>query len=119
MRKKADDKIVNYFAEKVKQLRELSGLSQRELAAAADIQKSHVGLIENGGCLPGIDVILKICGVLKCQLTDLLPAPPDVKYKLTRNKVEGSKRRDKVITSNVVMKYRDINHKYEFSRNVV
>jgi transcriptional regulator with XRE-family HTH domain len=64
--------IQNRFAENVRRLREAKGLSQEELAFAADIHRTQVGLMESGQRLPRLDTLVKLAGALGVTANDLL-----------------------------------------------
>ena len=53
------------FGEVVRRKRQEIGLSQEELAMAADVERSHMGKIERGEHIPNLVLILKIAKVLK------------------------------------------------------
>ena len=53
----------------IKRCRELSGMSQVELAKAAGMSKSYLSLIESGDRVPGIDVLNKISNKLGVPLS--------------------------------------------------
>lgn len=56
---------------RVRALRELRGLSQIALAAAAGLTRQSVGAIEAGRAMPGVDVALRLSRALDCKVEDL------------------------------------------------
>jgi transcriptional regulator with XRE-family HTH domain len=52
------------FAENVRRLRKRAGISAEELADRADINRSHVGSIENGRVEPRLGTLLRLIGAL-------------------------------------------------------
>jgi transcriptional regulator with XRE-family HTH domain len=52
------------FAENVRRLRRRAGISAEELADRADINRSHVGSIENGRVEPRLGTLLRLIGAL-------------------------------------------------------
>ena len=65
------------FGEAVREKRFELGLSQEELANAAQIERSHMGKIERGQHLPNLALILRLASALKTSpggLVDLAAA---------------------------------------------
>ena len=61
-------------ADKVADLRQAKGLSQRELAELVGTTQSAIARLERGGRLPRIDTLLRIADALDCELVvDLKP----------------------------------------------
>ncbi|MEI6233308.1 MAG: helix-turn-helix transcriptional regulator [Planctomycetota bacterium] len=65
--------IIIGFAERLRHLRQSSGLSQAELASRAAVHWTYIGRLEHGLAAPGLDLLDRLAGALKCPLTDLLP----------------------------------------------
>ena len=55
------------FASRLRQARELSGLTQQELAEKLGVTKSAIGNYENGVSSPKWDVLLKIFDILQVE----------------------------------------------------
>ncbi len=53
-------------------LRMEKGLSQRELADRAGVQRNTVMQIENGDCTPNLETVRKLCVALEVELSELL-----------------------------------------------
>ena len=91
----------------LRRLREVSGLTQTQLAASAGVSRQLVGAVETGRHLPRVDAALAIAGVLGVDVADLFatsPGPIDVISGATT--ADGSLVRvgtvgDKVVTSPV------------------
>ena len=62
------------FGEVVRLKRQEIGLSQEELAIAADVERSHMGKIERGEHIPNLVLILKIAKVLAVSPGSLVDA---------------------------------------------
>ncbi|HKR66710.1 MAG TPA: helix-turn-helix transcriptional regulator [Thermoanaerobaculia bacterium] len=60
------------FGERLKQLREDSGLTQEKLAQAANLTTSFVSTLERGGKVPSLTSVLKIARALKQDASALL-----------------------------------------------
>lgn len=58
---------------KLKALRDLAGLSQREFSLLAGLAESHVGLIEQGHVTaPDVKTLIALAGVVGCSLDYLI-----------------------------------------------
>jgi len=60
------------FAANLRRLRGAAGLSQEELAFAAEIHRTQVSLIEGGHRMPRLDTLVKLSGALGLTPNDLL-----------------------------------------------
>lgn len=60
---------------RVRWRREQGGLSQAGLAREAGLSRQALAAIESGRSLPGVDVALRLAGVLRCQVEDLFASP--------------------------------------------
>lgn len=69
--------IVRYFGERLRALRASRGLTQRELAQAAEITVTYVSKLEAGGAAPGIDLLERLARALQVATIDLLPPRTD------------------------------------------
>lgn len=56
---------------KLKKYRELSKLSQREIAVLLDIAQAHYWKWEKGLSLPNAKQIISLCNIFKCTPNDL------------------------------------------------
>lgn len=66
-----------FAVNRVRERREASGLSQLALALRANLSRQSVGAIEAGRATPGVDVALRLAGVLDCQVEDLFGPSED------------------------------------------
>ncbi len=57
---------------KIRQIRNEQNLSRETLAELADINTYYLGEIERGEKRPSLDFLMKICGVLKIKLHELV-----------------------------------------------
>jgi transcriptional regulator with XRE-family HTH domain len=57
--------------------REAAGLSQKSLAARADVGRTHLTVLEggSGSSYPSVSTLAKLAGVLGCKVADLLHEP--------------------------------------------
>ena len=60
------------FGQAVRAARMEQGIAQEELAALAEIERSHMGKIERGEHVPTLPLILKIARALKCSSAHLM-----------------------------------------------
>ncbi|MCG2617945.1 helix-turn-helix domain-containing protein [Terrimonas sp. NA20] len=72
-RNNKDQKMLNAFGRKLKQLREERGLSTREFSYAADIAYSQVWTLESGKGDPTLTTLVAIAKALDLQLSELVP----------------------------------------------
>lgn len=66
------DEILILIGLKIKELREERKISQQDLAAACNFEKSNMSRIEAGGNNLTIGTLLKICEILKIKLVDIV-----------------------------------------------
>ncbi len=64
------------ISNRVREHREIRGLSQSELAEATDLSRQSVGAIEAGRATPSVDVALRMARVLDCRVEDLFSGDP-------------------------------------------
>ena len=60
-----------WLAANVRQLRQDAGLSQQELAEAAEIRQALISEIERGGANPTLESLVKLAEALKVDLSKL------------------------------------------------
>lgn len=53
------------IGEKLRQIRQIHGISARKLAEEVEVDPSTISKIENGQALPSIELLLKICKYFK------------------------------------------------------
>jgi transcriptional regulator with XRE-family HTH domain len=63
------------FAANLRRLRHAKGISQEELAYAADINRTYISKLEKGISYPGLEIIGKIAVVLGVEPAALLKLP--------------------------------------------
>jgi DNA-binding XRE family transcriptional regulator len=74
----ADD-LKNRFALAVKRARELNGLTQQELADLVGASLNHIGKLERGKYLPGLQVAAKLICALGIDANGMLAVQPAVR----------------------------------------
>ena len=62
------------FASQLKTLREASGMSQGDLARRVVCQPGHISHFEHGRKFPSLEMLLRLCGALRCTPNDLITA---------------------------------------------
>ena len=60
------------FGERVRELREKTGMTQEKLAQAADLTTSFVSTVERGQKMPSLNTILKLARGLRIDAGELL-----------------------------------------------
>jgi len=93
------DAVVTWFASRMRQLRSERGMTQAELAEAAQVSPAYIGRLERAGAAPGIDLVARLAVALGSTAAELMPAtaPPDASVamrekarRLFEELVEGS-----------------------------
>ena len=59
------------FGERLREIREKRGLTQKEVAAATGIPHTHVSSIERGMLMPTLLTILRLAAALDCKVSAL------------------------------------------------
>jgi transcriptional regulator with XRE-family HTH domain len=70
---KKQDPIVERFAARLREVRQGRGMTQQQLADAAEVSVAFVGRLERGQAGPGIDIVAKLAAALATTPGDLLP----------------------------------------------
>ena len=65
------------FGQAVRAARMEQGMAQEELAASAEIERSHMGKIERGEHMPTLALILRIAAALNKSAADLIAVTED------------------------------------------
>ncbi|MEZ5653675.1 MAG: helix-turn-helix transcriptional regulator [Burkholderiaceae bacterium] len=66
------------FGQAVRAARMEQGMAQEELAALAEIERSHMGKIERGEHMPTLALILRIAVALNRSAADLIAATEEI-----------------------------------------
>ena len=61
-----------HFAENLKSLRKASGLSQKALAGALEVDQRTVSAWENGICEPSFEILARLCEIFDETFDGLL-----------------------------------------------
>lgn len=67
-----DEGTAKAFGQAVREQRLKRGLSQEQLAEAAQVERSHMGKVERGEHLPSLTVVLRLAEALSCRPGKLL-----------------------------------------------
>jgi len=67
-----DASLARAFGDAVRSARMLRGIAQEELAALAEIERSHMGKIERGEHMPTLALIFKIAKALDMGAAELM-----------------------------------------------
>ena len=60
------------FAANLRRLRHAKGISQKDLAHEAGINRSYMSRLEKGASYPGLEIIAKLATVLQVEPTELI-----------------------------------------------
>ncbi|MCE9564683.1 MAG: helix-turn-helix domain-containing protein [Planctomycetes bacterium] len=76
---KKREQVIRRFADRLRELRILRGITQADLAAEAEVSVSYISELESGDTSPGIDLVARLAKGLGTTLSELLPDadPPD------------------------------------------
>ena len=66
------DELLKLIGSRIKELRISKGISQQELAAACNFEKSNMSRIENGGSNITVGTLLKISQAINVELLELV-----------------------------------------------
>ena len=72
--KSAKDKTLVYIGKRMRALRQALGLTQAEVAEAADIETSFYGQVERGANVPSLKTLMAVARALNAAPADLLPS---------------------------------------------
>jgi transcriptional regulator with XRE-family HTH domain len=64
--------VAEHFGRNLFLARRRAGLSQEELAFRASLHRTHIGMLEGGSRVAGIDTLVKLAGALSVPPGDLL-----------------------------------------------
>jgi transcriptional regulator with XRE-family HTH domain len=67
--------IVQAFAQRLREIRGAKEMTQRDLAAKAEVTLTYISRLEAGGAAPGIDLLERLAQALEIELAELLPPP--------------------------------------------
>ncbi len=78
-RRISHSEIVQWFAQRLRELRLSRNMTQAELARIANVPASYVSDLEKGKVAPGIDLLDRLARALDSAAADLLPpaTPPE------------------------------------------
>ena len=67
-----DKTVARAFGSALREARIARGLSQEDLAAEAEIDRTYPSLLEHGRRVPTLTVFLRLCRALRCTPIDLV-----------------------------------------------
>ena len=74
------ESIAKYIGIKIKEYRESKGIKQEELGVLLDLSRVSVLNMENGRHRVSVDNLFFLCGIFKCQVSDLFPPIDSVNF---------------------------------------
>jgi len=89
------DKTATNLADNIRQLRSVRGLTQQQLATAAEVPRPTVAHLESGGANPTLAVLLRVGAALQVTVEELI-APPRTATRLYKADELPTKQRGKV-----------------------
>lgn len=66
-------KIAKYIGQKIREHREKAEINQEQLGFLLCLSRVSILNMENGRHRPSVDNLFFLCGIFKCQITDLFP----------------------------------------------
>ena len=71
--------VVKRFSSALRRIRLDRGMTQLQLARAAQVSNAYIGRLEKEEAAPGVDTVQRLADALGCTIHDLLPVatPPD------------------------------------------
>lgn len=77
----ADDNVAHNLAHNIRKLREARGLTQQQIARAADVPRPTWANLESGSANPTLSVLIKVATALQVRVEELIgPPKPDTKF---------------------------------------
>ena len=67
-----EETLLKKIGQRIKEIREVKGLSQQELAAKLDYEKSNMSRLESGRVNPRITTLQNVANALNITLSELL-----------------------------------------------
>jgi transcriptional regulator with XRE-family HTH domain len=59
------------FGQRLRELRQKSGVTQRDLAIASGLTEAYISNVENGFAVPSLTTVLRLAVALDCKVTTL------------------------------------------------
>ena len=72
-----DRQVARAFGAVLREVRSARGLTQEDLAAEAEVDRTYPSLLERGHRLPTLGVYFRLCRALRCAPADLMEATVD------------------------------------------
>lgn len=84
--------ITKFIGAKIKDYREAAKISQEELGSLLELSRVSILNMENGRHRPSVDNLFLLCGIFKCQITDLFPPIKAVKVVFEEKEIKVKKK---------------------------
>lgn len=88
--------IAKYIGLKIKEHREVNGITQEELGVLLNLSRISILNMESGRHRASVDNLFYICGIFKCQITDLFPPIKAVQFAFEEKNVKVIKKVRKI-----------------------
>ena len=90
------DSIAKYIGTKIREHREANGIKQEELGILLQLSRVSILNMENGRHRPSVDNLFLLCGIFKCQITDLFPPIKAVNFTFEEKNIKVIKKVRKI-----------------------
>lgn len=87
-----EESIKKTISTNITRYRELSGMTQKELAQKLSVTPSRVSNWEQGANCPTIDILFKVCEVLGVSINDIYGVYPEAKIRMSYDEIERIKK---------------------------
>jgi DNA-binding XRE family transcriptional regulator len=86
-------KLLKFMGEVINQKRKALDITQQQLAEFVGLSRVSIMNVERGRHQLQIDVMFKICGLLKCQINELFPPVDAINFKIQEKTVTVKKQK--------------------------
>lgn len=87
-----EESIKKTISTNITKYRELSGMTQKELAQKLGVTPSRISNWEQGANCPTIDILFKVCEVLGVSINDIYGVYPEAKIRMSYDEIEHIKK---------------------------
>ncbi|MFR8171149.1 MAG: helix-turn-helix domain-containing protein [Marvinbryantia sp.] len=87
-----EESIKKTISTNITRYRELSGMTQKELAQKLNVTPSRISNWEQGANCPTIDILFKVCEVLGVSINDIYGVYPEAKIRMSYDEIEHIKK---------------------------
>lgn len=88
--------IAKYIGQKIQEHRKANDITQEELGVLLNLSRVSILNMESGRHRPSVDQLFFLCGIFKCQITDLFPPIKAVEFTFEEKNVKVIKKVRKI-----------------------